>query len=48
MHGGTSPGAPVGNKNGLKHGRYTAEAISRRRELSELIRAMKQLSKVIE
>ena len=28
MHGGTSPGAPAGNKNALKHGLYTAEAIA--------------------
>ena len=34
MHGGTSPGAPKGNKNALKHGRYTAEAIARRREIA--------------
>ena len=27
MHGGTSPGAPEGNQNACKHGRYTAEAI---------------------
>ena len=33
MHGGMSPGAPKGNKNALKHGRYTAEAIARRREI---------------
>ena len=33
MHGGTSPGAPKGNKNALKHGRYTAEAIARRRSI---------------
>ncbi len=33
MHGGTSPGAPIGNKNALKHGLYTAEAIARRRIL---------------
>jgi hypothetical protein len=26
MHGGPSPGAPKGNQNALKHGRYTAEA----------------------
>jgi len=31
MHGGPSPGAPRGNKNALKHGRYTAEAIAERR-----------------
>jgi hypothetical protein len=29
MHGGLSPGAPKGNKNALKHGRYTADAIAR-------------------
>jgi ATP-dependent Lon protease len=29
LHGGMSPGAPKGNKNALKHGRYTAEAIAR-------------------
>ena len=43
MHGGTSPGAPKGNKNALKHGRYTAEAIARRREVAALIRAARQL-----
>jgi len=34
MHGGPSPGAPKGNKNALKHGRYTAEAVALRREIS--------------
>ena len=38
MHGGPSPGAPKGNRNAIKHGRYTAEAIARRREISTLIR----------
>lgn len=33
MHGGPSPGAPKGNRNAFKHGRYTAEAIARRREI---------------
>jgi uncharacterized protein (DUF2336 family) len=28
----------MGNTNALRHGHYTAEAIARRRELSELIR----------
>ena len=37
MHGGTSPGAPKGNKNALKHGRYTAEATERRKEIAELL-----------
>ena len=30
MHGGPSPGAAKGNKNALKHGRYTAQAMERR------------------
>lgn len=44
MHGGKSPGAPKGNLNAFKHGRYTAEAIAERRELAALIRAMRRLS----
>jgi uncharacterized protein YjcR len=34
MHGGPSPGAPKGNKNALKHGWYSAEAIALRRHIS--------------
>ena len=30
MHGGLSPGAPKGNRNAFKHGRYAAEALARR------------------
>jgi hypothetical protein len=44
MHGGLSPGAPKGNKNALKHGRHTAEAAARRREVAAIIRAMKRLA----
>jgi hypothetical protein len=44
MHGGKSPGAPRGNKNAYKHGRYTAEAIANRREIATLLRAMKALA----
>ena len=43
MHGGKSPGAPVGNKNALRHGRYSAAAIARRRSIAELIRSARQL-----
>jgi hypothetical protein len=40
MHGGADGiGAPEGNQNALKHGRYTAEATARRREMAALIRA---------
>jgi hypothetical protein len=44
MHGGLSPGAPNGNRNALKHGRYTAEAVAYRREVATLIRCMKELA----
>jgi hypothetical protein len=43
MHGGKSPGAPRGNANALKHGRYTAAAIEARRGLCASLRAMKAL-----
>jgi hypothetical protein len=44
MHGGASPGAPKGNRNAFKHGRCSAEAVARRRELAALIRTMKGLA----
>src|SRR5438309_11803120 len=38
MHGGAAgSGAPLGNKNAFRHGHYSAEAIARPRELSEVI-----------
>ncbi len=43
-HGGTNPGAAKGNKNALKHGFYTAEAIAERRNIRELIRASRCLA----
>jgi hypothetical protein len=36
MHGGRLKGGPKGNQHALKHGRYTAEAIMRRRLVSVL------------
>jgi glucans biosynthesis protein len=40
MHGGTDGiGAPLGNRNAFRHGRYTAEAIAQRREVAALLRA---------
>lgn len=40
MHGGAKgSGAPFGNQNALKHGRYTQEAIAERQRLQKLIRA---------
>jgi hypothetical protein len=48
MHGGTSPGAPIGNNNARKHGLYTAEAIACRRDITTLIRRMKGLAETVE
>jgi hypothetical protein len=42
MHGGKSPGAPKGNKNAWKHGRYSVEAITLRRLVQVLTRFAKQ------
>jgi glucans biosynthesis protein len=39
MHGGAAgSGAPIGNKNALRHGHYMAEVIAERRALAALIR----------
>src|SRR5215472_14607218 len=48
MHGGLSPGAPKGNQNALKHGRYTAVAVANRREIAALLRSMKGLAKEVD
>jgi uncharacterized protein YjcR len=34
IHGGPSPGAPKGNENALKHGKYSAASTSERRRVS--------------
>ena len=41
MHGGKSPGAPIGNSNARKHGLYTGDAIAERRELAAFLRKMR-------
>jgi uncharacterized protein YjcR len=46
MHGGMSPGAPKGNKNAFKHGRYTAEAIATR-QIAKLLRDARALVKEV-
>ena len=39
MHGGAAgSGAPAGNRNALKHGRYTRELIEFKRSVRELLR----------
>jgi hypothetical protein len=44
MHGGAlGSGAPRGNKNALKHGRYTREAIAERAHIRELVRQARKL-----
>jgi len=44
MHGGApGSGAPHGNKNALKHGRYTRVAIAERRQLRVLLRQSRML-----
>jgi hypothetical protein len=49
MHGGApGSGAPRGNKNALKHGLYTHEAIKERRELRALMRQSRSLIHQIE
>jgi glucans biosynthesis protein len=41
MHGGAEgSGAPPGNRNALKHGVYSREAIAERRAFSEMLREM--------
>lgn len=43
MHGGAKgSGAPIGNRNALKHGRYTAAAIAWRRHLAALVRECRE------
>ena len=43
MHGGADGiGGQPGNRNALKHGRYTAEAIAQRREVAALLRTCRE------
>lgn len=42
MHGGAKgSGAPPGNRNALKHGLYTCEAVAGRREFNQMLREMR-------
>jgi len=45
LHGGMSPGAPKGNKNAFRHGRYTADEIANRREITALLQMMRALAR---
>jgi glucans biosynthesis protein len=49
MHGGAAgSGAPRGNKNALKHGRYTRAATAERQQLRALLRQSRSLIQQIE
>jgi uncharacterized protein YjcR len=49
MHGGADgSGAPKGNQNALKHGRYTKAAIESRKALRDLIRQSRDLVRRID
>jgi hypothetical protein len=49
MHGGAAgSGAPRGNKNALKHGRYTRELNTERKQIRELVRQTRKLMLQIE
>jgi hypothetical protein len=41
-----SPGAPKSNTNAFRHGRYTAEEIANRREITALLQTMRALAMV--
>jgi uncharacterized protein YjcR len=44
MHGGApGSGAPRGNKNALKHGDYTREAIAERGQIRNLVQQSRKL-----
>ena len=49
MHGGAAgSGAPKGNQNALKHGRFTREEIALRRHLRDLLRKSDELLRELE
>jgi hypothetical protein len=49
MHGGApGSGAPRGNKNALKHGQYTREAIEERRQIRAFMHQVFMLLQEIE
>jgi hypothetical protein len=49
MHGGAlGSGGQSGNRNALKHGRYTAEAMALQRHVRGLLRAARELTQAVE
>ena len=47
MHGGTGDGAPKGNKNAFKHGKYSREVIEKRKSATKLKREFMELLRII-
>jgi hypothetical protein len=47
IHGGSSLGAPKGNKNAFKHGLHSAEAIAHRRRVGALLQAARKLVRAV-
>ena len=47
MHGGRGSGAPAGNRNALKHGAWTAEALAWRRRVRELLAEARELAEEV-
>jgi hypothetical protein len=43
MHGGRGSGAPADNRNALRHGAWSAEALAWRRRVRELLREARAL-----
>jgi hypothetical protein len=49
MHGGAlGSGGQSGNRNALKHGRYTAETMALQRHVRGLLRAARELTQAVE
>jgi uncharacterized protein YjcR len=46
-NGGCSPGAPLGNKNALKHGHYTKKALEQHKRFRELLNIYKKLKEML-
>ena len=48
MHGGAfGSGAPTGNRNALKSGLYTRQAVQERRQMRDLLRQCRELIRAI-
>jgi uncharacterized protein YjcR len=44
---GVGGGAPLGNRNALQHGLYTAEAIAARQAIRELLRESREVMELV-